>query len=48
MYTNDTDITKRLSTANSEITQSLSNPKNTILSYLTVNSIRSLKIGEKS
>ena len=43
-YTNDTDITKRLSTANTDISQilkglRLSNPKNVILSYLNVNSI---------
>ena len=44
-YTNDTDITKHLSTANTDISQilkgfRLSNPKNVILSYLNVNSIR--------
>ena len=45
MYTKDTDITKYLSTANTDISQilkglRLSNPKNVILSYLNVNSIR--------
>ena len=45
LYTNDTDITKHLSTANTDISQilkglRLSNPKNVILSYLNVNSIR--------
>ena len=45
MYTNDTNITKRLSTANTDISQilkglRLSNPENVILAYLNVNSIR--------
>ena len=44
IYTNDTNITKILSTANTDISQilkglRLSNPKNIILSYLNVNSI---------
>ena len=47
MYTNDTDITEHLSTANTDISQilkglRLSNPKNVILSYLNVNSIRNM------
>ena len=45
MYKHDADITKDLSTANTDISQilkglRLSNPKNVILSYLNVNSIR--------
>ena len=45
MYTNDTGITKRLSTANTDIAQilkglRLSNPKNVRLSYLNVKTIR--------
>ena len=47
MYTNDTDITEHLSTANTDISQilkglRLSNPKNVLLSYLNVNSIRNM------
>ena len=45
MYTNDTGITKRLTTANTDIAQilkglRLSNPKNVRLSYLNVKTIR--------
>ena len=45
MFTNDTDITKHLSMANTDISQilkglRLSNTKDVILSYLNVNSIR--------
>ena len=45
MFTNDTDITKHLSMANTDISQipkglRLSNAKYVILSYLNVNSIR--------
>ena len=45
MYTNDTDIAKHLSTTNTNISQILKglrlrNPKNVILPYLDVNSIR--------
>ena len=45
MYKNDTDITKHLSMANTDVSQilkglRLSNPKNVILSYLNMNSIR--------
>ena len=45
MYTNDTDDTKHLSTANTDISQilkglCLSYPKNVTLSYLNVNSVR--------
>ena len=45
MYTNDTDITKHLSAANTDIYQilkglRLSNPNNVILSYLSMNSVR--------
>ena len=47
MYTNDTDVTEHLSTANTDISQilkglRLSNPKNVLLSYLNVNSIRNM------
>ena len=45
MYKNDTDLTKRLSKADTNISHilkglRLSNTKNVILSYLNVNSIR--------
>ena len=45
MHTNDTDVTKHLSTTNTEISKilkelRLSNPKNVILSYFNMNSIR--------
>ena len=45
IYTNDADITNRLSAANTDISQTLkglalSNSKNLILSYLNANSIR--------
>ena len=45
MYTNDTRITKRLTTANTDIAQilkglRLSNPKNVRLSYLNLKTIR--------
>ena len=45
MHTNETGVIKHLSTANADISQILkglllSNPKNVILPYLNVNSIR--------
>ena len=45
MHTNETGVIKHLSTANADISQVLkglllSNPKNVILPYLNVNSIR--------
>ena len=45
IYTNDADITNRLSAANTDISQTLkglalSNSKNVILSYLNANSVR--------
>ena len=47
MYTNHADTTKHLSTANTDIFHilkefPLSNPKNTILSNLNLNSVRNM------